>query len=80
MESDCPNFEVCDLVTIKGFGGNEKKRLHYLESYCTSKQLNWKHCSRLITKNTLNFCPDFVLPDSDMTPDEVIEKFDKELE
>jgi len=36
----------------------------------------WLTCTRYITKSQLNFCPDFVLPDTDATPDEIIARFD----
>ncbi len=74
----CPNIDVCKLVTIKGFAGDEALRLRYIESYCTAGEPNWGTCTRLAVKRALNFCPDFVMPDTAMTPDEVIDKFDEE--
>jgi len=35
-------------------------------------------CKRLIAKNTLDFCPDFVLPATPLSVDEIIDKFDEE--
>jgi hypothetical protein len=49
-----------------------------MEDYCTAGRQHWGSCTRLVVKQALNFCPDFVLPDSQMTPDEVIEKFDED--
>jgi len=50
----------------------------YINEYCLSESLEWKKCKRYLTNSVLNFCPDFVLPDSTMTIDQIIEKFDKE--
>jgi hypothetical protein len=43
-----------------------------------SESKNWISCKRLTTKQELNFCPDFVLPDTDLTSDKIIDKFDNE--
>ena len=73
----CPNFEICKLVTIEGFSGDEKRRQKYMTTYCTTSEKNWAACKRYITKAELNFCPDFVLPDTMLSPDEIIDRFDE---
>ncbi|MBN1338206.1 MAG: hypothetical protein JXA03_02720 [Bacteroidales bacterium] len=73
----CPNMEVCRLVTLPGFDTGIVPREHYLQSYCRSESQKWLGCKRFITKNELGFCPDFVLPDSDMDMDMIIDKFDE---
>lgn len=79
MEGCCPNKEVCKLYLEEGFTGNEDQRHTYIKSWCQSDETKWSKCKRFVVKEAIHFCPDFVLPDSVMTPDEVIEKFDKEL-
>ncbi|MCB2221284.1 MAG: hypothetical protein KQI35_12875 [Bacteroidetes bacterium] len=73
----CPNYDVCKLVTTEGFSGNEVRRQAYLTDFCHASESKWSNCSRYVTKKALNFCPDFVLPDTAMTLDEIIDKFDE---
>ena len=77
-EKNCPNMKVCKLVTVSGFSGDEERRLNYMKTYCTAGEASWSGCNRLTVKNAIHFCPDFVLPDSGMTADEVISRFDEE--
>ncbi len=74
----CPNIKSCKLVVIPGFTGNEEQRNMYMQKYCWSGHKEWADCKRWIVKNKLNFCPDFVLPDTELSPDEIIDKFDNE--
>ena len=76
-EMVCPNYEICRLVTIEGFSGDETRRQNYMKTYCVKGKENWSNCKRYIAKNALNFCPDFVLPDTTLTPDEIIDKFEE---
>jgi len=75
---NCPNITECNLVTVKGFTGDEIQQQQYIKNYCEAGNEMWGICTRFMVKKALNFCPDFVLPDTSMTPDEVIDKFDKE--
>lgn len=74
----CPNFDSCQLVIRKGFIGDAIRRSEYMDSYCLAGSSKWEICSRFLTHKALNFCPDFVLPDSSMSPDEVIDQFDRD--
>ena len=76
-DSYCPNYNTCKLVTIAGFAGDEQRRQQYIEAYCNIGETRWKTCTRYIAKEALNFCPDFVFPDTDLSPDEIIDKFDE---
>ena len=76
-EADCPNMSTCKLVTDAGFIGDSMLRERYLTSYCRNEKLGYTFCNRYITKETIHFCPDFVLPDSAMTVDEIIERFEE---
>jgi len=73
----CPNFNVCKLVDTSGFTGDEDQRKQYIQSYCRANELKWNSCKRLITKYELHFCPDFVLPDTPLSVDEIMDKFDE---
>ena len=76
MELNCPNITSCNLVLNIGPSGSKSKQEMYIQKYCNGQNKFWQNCTRYIVKNAINFCPDFVLPDSNMTPDEVIDKFD----
>jgi len=75
----CPNHSTCQLIHIPGFVQPESLRDSYMEEFCTSGTENWKNCRRLQTHGTLHFCPDFVLPDTCLSVDEIMERFDHEL-
>jgi hypothetical protein len=77
-EAYCPNYDTCRLVKDEDFIADKNRRLSYIDGYCKAGEEQWCTCKRLITKNALNFCPDFVLPDTRLTPDEIIDKFDNE--
>ncbi len=53
--------------------------IFYIENFCKAEKSKWCTCKRLLTKNALNFCPDFVLPDSTLSIEEIIDKFDNEI-
>jgi len=74
----CPNYKICKLVNEPGFTGDELQRSKYIKVYCQADNIKWESCKRLIVKNTINFCPDFVLPDTTLSIDEIIDKFDEE--
>lgn len=73
----CPNIEVCRLVIAPEVLPDSDKRNEIIETYCKQGEAKWSLCKRFITKQKLNFCPDFVLPDTQLTPDEIIDKFDE---
>jgi hypothetical protein len=77
MENVCPNYGGCRLVRTEVVVPDDKKRKAYLETYCVGED-KFKSCKRYITKKSLWICPDFVLPDSDMTEDEIAEKYESE--
>lgn len=76
MEQTCPNLATCVLVSNKDNSLSVNKHNEYLREYCHGKYESWNSCTRFRVKKSINFCPDFVLPDSVMTPDEVIDRFD----
>ncbi|MCB0806769.1 MAG: hypothetical protein KDC05_13300 [Bacteroidales bacterium] len=76
-DNNCPNIGICRLVTTTGFLGDEDRRRSFIETYCTDGEEKWSACKRYIVKNKLGFCPDFVLPDTDLTLDQIIDKFDE---
>lgn len=74
----CTNYEVCRLVRASDYKIEEAKKQAYIESYCTAGVSKWTSCKRYITKSELNFCPDFVVPETTLSPKEIIDKFDED--
>ncbi|MFC2107489.1 hypothetical protein ACFLRY_04040, partial [Bacteroidota bacterium] len=58
---------------------NEDLRLTYIESYCIGKEDVWDLCKRFQTRMKLQFCPNFVLPDTKLSIDEIMDKYDEEI-
>jgi hypothetical protein len=77
QEYYCPNYSSCKLVHTKGFVTNNNTFANYLESYCKKTDNSWENCKRYITKSTINFCPDFVMPDTVLSTDEIIDKYEE---
>jgi hypothetical protein len=73
----CPNYDVCLLVQTPNILCDPQRREFYLDRYCLRGSDAWEACKRYIAKNVLNFCPDFVLPDSPLSPSEIIDEFDR---
>jgi hypothetical protein len=73
----CPNYETCRLVKTESVGGEPERRRFYIDTYCTRGEEAWSACKRFTAKKTLDFCPDFVLPDSSLTPSQIIDEFDR---
>ncbi|HQL70252.1 MAG: hypothetical protein KA793_01545 [Bacteroidales bacterium] len=71
----CKNLETCKLVHDSGFNAGNKREF-YIGHFCNSGT-EYLNCKRFITKQSLNFCPDFVLPDTTESPLEIMELFDE---
>ncbi len=74
----CPNYGTCRLVNAPEFPLDETAKAQYLANWCTRDEAGWSQCKRYITRDEMGFCPDFVMPDSDLTRDEIMDKFDEE--
>ena len=77
-DTHCPSYNSCQLVKDEDIIADGNTRLFYIINFCKANKEDWNSCKRLITKTALNFCPDFVLPDTRLTLDEIIDKFDNE--
>lgn len=73
----CENFEICRLVCAKDFKIARAEKAVYIRNYCSAGSENWSNCNRFTTKSALDFCPDFVLPDTKFSTAEVLTKFDE---
>jgi len=75
----CPNYATCQLIHIPGFVEPENLRETFVQEYCTDSADNWINCKRFKTNNILHFCPDFVLPDTPLSIDEIMDRFDNDI-
>lgn len=76
----CPNLPNCQLVHPSTRHIPDEIKLDYQAMYCKSSNEHWTTCKRYLVHSQLHFCPEFVLPDSEMTVDEIINIFDEETE
>jgi len=69
----CPKVEKCPL-----FNGTLLKRAGSEESYknlfCKSGTEKWLICKRYQTSEKVGKCPDWVLPNSSLSLDEIVKK------
>ena len=71
---DCPNIGSCQIFN-EGFIPDQTRKQFYRTTYCTvNTSEGYLRCKRFQTSKTLGFCPDFLLPDSTMTIDEIMDK------
>jgi hypothetical protein len=76
MDKLCPNIKGCRLVTTDIVVPDLDKKAAYIASFCQQEE-TWKKCKRYVTKRSLWICPDFVLPDTDLTEDEIVDLFEQ---
>lgn len=73
---NCPQYANCRLVLTRDIVNSESLRQTYIDSFCTRDPESWECCKRYQTRQQLQFCPDFVLPDTELTIDEIVDCFD----
>lgn len=72
----CPNNEWCILIHNPGYLPQEDKK-YYMQTFCFSSNKYYTNCKRYQTSVRFHFCPDFVLPDTPLNTDEILEKYDE---
>lgn len=75
---NCTNYDTCRLVNATEYKIEVLKKDVYIKDFCIAGIENWTSCKRYLTKSELNFCPDFVLPDTQLSPTEIVDKFDED--
>jgi hypothetical protein len=74
----CPNYTSCQIITKPELLKDSDQKQYYISTFCKERNGAWLKCRRYQTKAQLNFCPDFVLPDSNLSIDEILDKFDEQ--
>jgi hypothetical protein len=75
MGNICPNFGGCRYVKTEVVEPDDARREATIEAYCHNEE-NFKTCRRYSIRKALWICPDFVLPYSDISEDEVAERYE----
>ncbi len=74
---DCPNYINCQLINKEDVLQDKSQQRQYIRDFCLGGDEAWGRCKRYLTKQELNFCPDFVLPDSPWSPDDILDIFEE---
>lgn len=77
-DKDCPNYINCQLIKKEHLVQDQSIRRKYIRDFCLGESGNWENCQRYLTKKALNFCPDFVLPDSKWSVNEILDIFEQQ--
>lgn len=77
-ENICPNIGTCRMVVTDEVVPDKKEREHYIDSFCRQGEEIWGNCKRFHARKKLSFCPDFVVPDTALSIDEIIVRFEEE--
>ncbi len=79
MSRNCPNYVTCRLVNTNVVERDKAKKEHYITLYCLREE-TWRTCRRYTSRRALWISPDFILPDSNLTDDEIIDRYEKEIQ
>jgi hypothetical protein len=77
MEKQCILCSRCEL--FKGdISLSEDVKIMYKYHYCLSDSQRWRECKRFTFDNINGFCPDFVMPNSLLSLDQIWQKTQRE--
>lgn len=74
-EEICIYYNTCPILTGK-VTIDEKAIKDYKDRFCNAGKKAWSKCVRFQVREIVGRCPPEVMPDSPMSPEEVIEKYD----
>lgn len=77
-EEICTSYSNCKLVNSNSLVLSSQERQCYIDAYCHAGEKAWQSCKRYVCREVLHFCPDFVLPDTELSMDEIVDKFDNQ--
>ena len=73
MNQQCPKIGACNL-----FGGKleipEDSGIRYKCFYCLCDETRWSSCKRFILIDEIGFCPDFVMPNSLLSSEQIMSR------
>ena len=74
----CPNINSCRMIATSVVVPDENVKEQYIDDWCRNYEAVWNKCKRYNTKKKLGFCPDFVMTDTGLSIDEIIDKFEEQ--
>ena len=77
-EEQCPNINSCRMVSTDLVVPDKNEKEEYMDNWCRKGEEIWSTCTRFHTKKALGFCPDFVVPDTTLSIDEIVDKFEED--
>lgn len=77
LKEICPNYKACKIIVDLSFELEHNARTNYMKSYCENGEMAWSSCKRYLVKETWHICPDFVLPDTTHSPDEILDMLEE---
>lgn len=78
-DSICPNINTCRMVATCDVVKDPLVKEDYINTWCRKGEEMWGKCKRYNTKKELGFCPDFIVPDTTLSLDEIIDKIENEI-
>ena len=76
MSNICPNYGGCRYVRTQVVEPDDAKREATIKEFCLDEE-KFKTCRRYTIRKALWICPDFILPESDISEDEVADRYEK---
>mgnify|MGYP001191482619 FL=1 len=77
-DGQCPNMNTCRLVRTDEVEPDRDKREHYINRWCKGLEEDWNKCKRYQVRKELGLCADFVVPDTGLGIEEIMDKFEEE--
>lgn len=73
MNRQCYKGNKCRLFLGK-IDLSEHTRLMYNCSYCLGLESKWRNCKRFLLLETEGFCPDFVMPNTLLSDEQIMKR------
>ena len=73
----CPRTELCPLFRRNASNGGYSS-VKYRELYCEAGIKAYSNCKRYIIYHAIDSCPDYVMPNSSFSIEEIISRINKQ--
>ncbi len=77
MDENCPKVAKCRLFNNQILKRAESAET-YRNLYCKAGQPRWSNCKRYMVSEKFGSCPDYILPNSTFSLDEIQNRMRKE--
>jgi hypothetical protein len=73
MNQQCPKIGTCNLFEGK-LEIPEDSVIRYKCFYCLCENTRWSNCKRFMVFDEIGFCPDFVMPNSLLSSEQIMSR------